>query len=88
MFQGSNYQYASVGSDNGLVPNTGQAIIWNKGGLVYRGIYATVGLNELSICLVTMWNQKNNSEEFYSFTLKWCYFSFALTYQTIYPVNL
>ena len=30
--QGSNYQYASIGSDNDLVPNRRLAIIWLKGG--------------------------------------------------------
>ena len=33
--QGSNYQYASTGSDYGLAPVRHQAFIWTKGGLVY-----------------------------------------------------
>ena len=45
--QGSNYQHVSIGSDNGLVPNRWQAIIWNKGGLLYLGIYASLSLKEL-----------------------------------------
>ena len=31
-FQGSNKQYSSIGSDNGLVPARRQAIIWTNGG--------------------------------------------------------
>ena len=33
--QGSNEQYASISSDNGLAPNSRQAIIWTSDGLVY-----------------------------------------------------
>ena len=39
-------QYVIIGSDNGLVPNRQQAIIWTNDGLVYWGIYASLGLNE------------------------------------------
>ena len=45
--QGSNWQYANIGSDNGLAPNRRQAIIWSNGGLGCRRIYASLGLNEL-----------------------------------------
>ena len=31
-YQGSNYQYSSIGSDNGLAPSRRQAIIWTNGG--------------------------------------------------------
>ena len=31
---GSNEQYSSISSDNGLAPVKRQAIIWNNGGLV------------------------------------------------------
>ena len=31
--QGSNYQYSSIGSDNGLAPARRQAIIWTNDGL-------------------------------------------------------
>ena len=48
LFQGSNWQYASTGSDNGLAPYRRQAIIWTNFGLVYRPIYASLGLNEQS----------------------------------------
>ena len=30
--QRSNSQYSSIGSDNGLVPTRGQAIIWTSNG--------------------------------------------------------
>ena len=53
--QGSNWQYASIGSDNGLVPNRRQAIIWNNGGLGCQLIYASRGLNELRTGAV--WSQ-------------------------------
>ena len=39
----------NIGSDNGLAPIRRQAIIWTNGGLVYWHIYASLGLNELSI---------------------------------------
>ena len=45
---GSNLQYGSIGSDNGLAPNRRQAIIWTNVGMLYRRIYASLGLNELS----------------------------------------
>ena len=32
--QGSNSQYFSIGSDNGLAPTRQQAIIWTNDGLV------------------------------------------------------
>ena len=40
---------ASISSDNGLVLNRKQAIIWTNNGLVYQGTYMSVGINELSI---------------------------------------
>ena len=36
----------SIASDNGLVPNKRQAIIWNNGGLVYWRIYASLGFSK------------------------------------------
>ena len=46
--QGSNWQYASIGSDNGLAPNRRQAIIWTNAGLVHWCIYVSLGFNELT----------------------------------------
>ena len=49
-------------SDNGLVPNMRQAIIWTNDCLVYRRIYASPGLIELNISYiksgygVTLWS--------------------------------
>ena len=43
----SNWQYGSIGSDNGLAPNRRQAIIWTNVGTFYWRIYASLGLNEL-----------------------------------------
>ena len=45
--QGSNWQYFSIGLDNGLALNSRQAIIWTNDDLFYQRIYASPGLNEL-----------------------------------------
>ena len=45
---GSDWQYGSIDSDNGLAPNRRQAIIWINDGLVNWRIYASLDLNELS----------------------------------------
>ena len=47
--QGSNWQYASIGSDNGSAPNRRQAIIWTNDDLGYRCINASLGLTELTL---------------------------------------
>ena len=44
----SNLQYGSIGSDNGLVPDIRQAIIWTNDALGFWRIYASHDLNELS----------------------------------------
>ena len=46
---GFKSQWAIIGSDNGLVPTRRQAFIWANGGLVHWRIYASFGLNELTI---------------------------------------
>ena len=43
----SNQYYGSIGSDNGLVPNRWQAIIWTNDGIVYWHIYTSLCPNEL-----------------------------------------
>ena len=43
---GFNWQYASIGSDNGLAPNK-LNIIWTDGGKFYWRIQASLGLDEL-----------------------------------------
>ena len=40
---GSNKQYVSIGSVNGLALSTQQAIIWTNADPFYRCIYATLG---------------------------------------------
>ena len=50
--QGSNWQYYRIGSDNGLVPTRRQAIIWTKDGIVYWRIYASHGLDELTLLML------------------------------------
>ena len=47
--QGSNWQWYSTGSDNGLVLNIPQAIIWTSDGLGWWHINASLGLNELKV---------------------------------------
>ena len=45
---GTNCQHGSICSDNGLPPNSLQAIIWTKVGMLYWRIYASLGHNELT----------------------------------------
>ena len=49
---GSDSQLTSIGSDNGLVPNRRQAIIWTNDGQFYRRIYASRSLNELTFIAI------------------------------------
>ena len=44
----SNWQYDIIGSDNGLMSNRRQTIIWSNDGMFYGRIYASLGLNGLS----------------------------------------
>ena len=37
---GSNWQYGSIGSENGLAPNRRQTIIWSNFGMLHWHIYA------------------------------------------------
>ena len=53
--QGSNWQYASIGSDNGWVPIRWQAIICNNVGLVYWSIYTSLGLDGLKKSHMFSW---------------------------------
>ena len=48
MFFVSNWQYGSIGSDNGLAPNMQQAHIWSNVSMLYWRIYALLSLNELT----------------------------------------
>ena len=43
-----NWQYGSIGSDNGLASKRRQAIIWTNVGMLYWCIYASLGLSELT----------------------------------------
>ena len=47
--QVSNWWYASIGSDNGLALMQRQAIIWTNDDLVYWHMYASPGLNALTL---------------------------------------
>ena len=43
----SNWQCGGIDSDNVLAPNSRQTIIWNNVGMLFWGIHASLGLNEL-----------------------------------------
>ena len=45
-----NWQLTSIGSDNGLAPNRGQAIIWINANPVHWQIYAALGADEWKDC--------------------------------------
>ena len=45
---GSDWQYASIGSDNCLTPNRRRAIIWNNDDLIHRRIYHVYASRGLS----------------------------------------
>ena len=56
MFLTVNWQYGSIGSDDGLAPTRRQAIIWTNDGQVWWRIYASLGLNELSnLITIKLW---------------------------------
>ena len=50
----SNYQYASIGSDDGSAPIRRRPIIWTNGGLVYWRMYASLNLSELTEFMMEM----------------------------------
>ena len=45
-FQGSSWQQGSFDSDNGLMPNRQQTIIWANAGLIYWWIHTLFGPDE------------------------------------------
>ena len=50
----SNWQYGSIGSDNGLRPNRRQAIIRSNVAMLYWWIHASLDLSELTHCSLVM----------------------------------
>ena len=44
----NDWQWVSIGSDNGLAPKRQQAIIWANDDLIHWCIYASLGLNGLT----------------------------------------
>ena len=58
--QGSIWQYFSTGSDNGLVSNRWQAIIWTIDVLGCPHLYASLSLNELIVILISQPCQCNS----------------------------
>ena len=59
--RGSNWQYSSIGLDNGLAPNRQQAIILTNADPIHWHIYVALGgdelmiLNWLILCLTSSW---------------------------------
>ena len=49
LFPGYDWQKASIGSGNGLMPNRRQAITWNNADPVHWHIYVALGGDELAI---------------------------------------
>ena len=49
-----NWQYSSIGLDNGLAPVRGQAIVWISNVLDKWCIYGSLSLNELTHCGLVM----------------------------------
>ena len=54
MFLRVNWQYGSIGEDNGLAPKRRQAIIWTSVGMFYWHIYKSLGRNGLSSAYGTL----------------------------------
>ena len=52
-YLGSNWQYPSIGLDNGLAPNRWQAIIWTTADLIHWRIYAAPEGDELILFKAT-----------------------------------
>ena len=50
---GSNWQYSSIGSDNGSAPTRRQAIIWTNADPVHRRIYAALGGDGLKLITIS-----------------------------------
>ena len=57
-----NWQYAGIGSDNGLTPKRRQAIIWTNGSLVYWRVYVSLGLDDLKTNPPTMLRRSQKHE--------------------------
>ena len=82
---GSNYQYASIGSDDGLAPIRGQAIIWTNGDLVYWRIYASLCFNELNC----NWNSQSGGWTIYDVASKsWVSGSSVMLLGTLGPAQM
>ena len=50
-----NWQYGSIGSDNGLALIMQQAIIWTNVGMLHWCIYVSLSRNHLIPCIVMIW---------------------------------
>ena len=88
--QGSNWQYPSIGPDNGLAPIRRQAIIWTNDGLFTDAYMRHSASNELNRpdCLNVNWpgwNLRTPNEKFNLCcppppppdSFLWCYFSYC-----------
>ena len=72
---GFNYQYANIGSDNGLSPSRWQAIIWTNDSLVYWCIYVSLSFNELNNAKLRR-NKHRRIKDVY--TCDYIFFAFCL----------
>ena len=61
-----------INSDNGLAPNRKQAIIWTSDGLVYRCIYASLGLNVVQC--------RNDDVDVFIHILYACFFKYCVLF--------
>ena len=57
-------QGSSIGSDNSLMLTKRQAIIWTNDGLVWQCIYASLGLNELKVCVCVFFKMNIGNLQF------------------------
>ena len=73
---GSNLQFISIDSDNGLALKRLQAIILTNGGLFYWRIYALLDLNSLFLprWVLTEFRKKPCSELSHNDVIKWKHF--------------
>ena len=66
-----NWQYPSIGLDNGLAPNRWQAIIWANADPIHWRIYAALGGDEL-INLTQILGRLANLLEYYWISVIHC----------------
>ena len=90
-----NWQYVSIGSDNGLIPSRRQAIIWTNADPVQCRIYAALGGDELifvSLFLYLVHSRrqriKHHEKLTSNFSNKTCVIVWCLTYRLLHQNNI